>query len=112
MTEKNVIIIIKSQPFSNLNYYEALRTAVGLWEHIVKILWRSKGVHATIKKADNSITKKFFDEFFDLDIELYVDRDEIVVRGFTYEDILDGISPIDDTEILALIEESDASLVF
>jgi len=112
MTEKKVLVIIKSQPFSNLNYYEALRTAVGLWEHVVKILWRSKGIYATIKEADHNITKKFFDEFFALDIELYVDQDEIEARGFTTEDLIDGIEPVDDNEILSIIEDVDASLVF
>ena len=40
--EKELLIIIKSAPFTNLNYYEGLRTAAGLWDHTVKILWTGK----------------------------------------------------------------------
>ena len=42
--EKKVLIMIKSAPFTDLNYYEALRTAAGLWDHEVRVLWTGKGV--------------------------------------------------------------------
>ena len=55
--EKELLIVIKSAPFRNLNYYEGLRTAAGLWDHTVKILWTGKGVYGALNMVDNTLTK-------------------------------------------------------
>jgi sulfur relay (sulfurtransferase) DsrF/TusC family protein len=112
MPDKNVLIMVASPPFIDLNYYEALRTAVGLWEHVVKILWRENGVYSVLKTADHTITKKFFDEFVDLDIKLFVDDEELQNRGINSEDLIEGIKPIRKEEIISLIDSVDVSLVF
>jgi len=38
-----------------INYYEALRTAAGLWEHSVSMLWIGEGVYAALKDVDKYI---------------------------------------------------------
>ena len=112
MAEKNLLVIIKSQPFTKLNYYEALRVGVGLWDHDVTILWRDEGVYATIKNADRTLTEQFFKELPGLDTELLVDEEDLVVRGFTSDDLVDGIQPVGKDVIRGFIEKAEASLVF
>lgn len=110
--EKELLIIIKSAPFTNLNYYEGLRTAAGLWDHTVKILWTGKGVFGALEKADKSISKKFLTDFPDLDIELYVCQNSLFINGFLETDLVDNIELVDESKILELIMEAEASLVF
>lgn len=110
--EKEMLLIIKSAPFTNLNYYEGLRTAAGLWDHTVKILWTGKGVFGALKNVDQTLTRKFLADLPDLDIELYADEEAIKANGYTAEDLVDEVEMADQDEISELIEEAEASLVF
>ena len=110
--EKELLIVIKSAPFSNLNYYEGLRTAAGLWDHTVKILWTGKGVYGALNNVDQTLTKKFLADLPDLDIELYVDAEAIIANGFNEDDLVDQVEMADKEKISELIEAAEASLVF
>lgn len=112
MTEKNLLIIIKSHPFTNLNYYEAMRVGVGFWDHKVTILWRDEGVYATLKMANRTLTEKFFRELPDLDTELLVDEKDLTVRGFTSDDLVEGVQPASKDRIRESIEKAEVSLAF
>jgi sulfur relay (sulfurtransferase) DsrF/TusC family protein len=112
MAEKNLLVIIKSQPFTKLNYYEALRVGVGFWDHEVTILWRGEGVYATLKNADRTLTGQFFKELPGLDTELLVDEEDLAVRGFTSDDLVKGIQPVGKNVIRGIIGKTEASLVF
>jgi sulfur relay (sulfurtransferase) DsrF/TusC family protein len=112
MAEKKTLIVIKSRPFTDLNYYEALRTAVGFWEHSVSVLWAGGGVHAALRDADRSITGKFLEDLPDLDIELYVDERELIKSGFTELDLIEGAKQVNRETVKQLFESAEASLVF
>lgn len=104
--------MIKSAPITNLNYYEALRTAAGLWDHEVKVLWTGKGVFGALNSVDQTLTKKFLADLPDLDIELYVDEKALNTVGFGEEDLVDEVMLADSSKIAELIEEAEASLVY
>ena len=110
--EKNILIVIKSAPFRNLNYYEGLRTAAGLWDHTVKILWTGKGVFGSLNMVDNTLTKKFLADLPDIDIEMYVDEVALKENGFSEDDLVDEVEIADKEKISDLIEGAEASLVF
>ncbi len=110
--EKEMLLIIKSAPFTNLNYYEGLRTAAGLWDHTVKILWTGKGVFGALDNVDKTLTKKFLADLPDLDIELYVDQVALESNGFSKDDLVEAVELADREKISELIEEAEASLVF
>ncbi len=110
--EKEMLIIIKSAPVSNLNYYEGLRTSAGLWDHTVKILWTGRGVYGALKNVDQTLTKKFLVDLPDIDIELYVDEEALKNNGFDETDLVDEVKLADAEKISELIEEAEASLVF
>jgi len=112
MAEKKTLVVIKSRPITNLNYYEALRTAAGLWEHSVSVLWMGDGVYAALKDADKSITGKFIEDLPDLDVELYVDGAALRENGFTEENLIDGVQLADREAVRRLFESAEASLVF
>lgn len=110
--EKKILIMIKSAPFTNLNYYEALRTAAGLWDHEVKILWMGKGVYGALNNVDQTLTKKFLADLPDLDIELFVEEKALMAAGFDEDDLVDEVELADSQKITELIEEAEASLVY
>ena len=110
--EKKILIMIKSAPFTNLNYYEALRTAAGLWDHEVKVLWTGKGVFGALNSVDQTLTKKFLADLPDLDIQLYVDEKALNAAGFGEEDLVDEVMLADSGKIAELIEEAEASFVY
>jgi len=110
--EKRILILIKSAPITNLNYYEALRTAAGLWDHEVKTLWTEDGVLGAVKTVDQSYTQKFLKDLPDLDIPLYVDISALKERGFDEEDLIDDAVPLEEADIVKLLEETEVSLVF
>ena len=112
MTENNVLIIVKSPPYTTLNGYEALMTAIGLWEHTVKILWTGDGVYSLLKTADHSQTEGFIRDLPDLDIEPYYDRKAIIERGLTDKELIERVSAVDDTQIKEIMAEAEATLVF
>jgi sulfur relay (sulfurtransferase) DsrF/TusC family protein len=104
--------MIKSAPFTNLNYYEALRTAAGLWDHEVKVLWTGKGVYGALNNVDQTLTKKFLGDLPDLDIELYVDEKALMKAGFSPDDLVDEAQLVDSEKIGELIDDAEASLVY
>lgn len=110
--EKKVLVIIKSAPFTNLNYYEALRTAAGLWDHEVKVLWTGKGVYGALNNVDQTLTKKFLGDLPDLDIELFVDEEALMKAGFGSDDLVDEAQLADNGKMAELIDEAEASLVY
>ena len=110
--EKEMLLIIKSAPFTRLNYYEGLRTAAGLWDHTVKILWTGKGVFGALNCVDQTLTKKFLADLPDIDIELYADEDAVIANGFTGNDLVEAVELADEEKVSELIEEAEASLVF
>ncbi|MFH2111374.1 MAG: DsrE family protein [Candidatus Bathyarchaeota archaeon] len=112
MAEKKTLIIIKSRPFTSLNYYEALRTAAGLWNHEVKVLWMGEGVYAALDRADKTLTGKFLADLPDLDIEMYVDEEALKVKGFTEDDLVESAAPANRAKVRELLGWAEASLVF
>lgn len=106
------MIIIKSAPFTDLNYYEALRTAAGLWDHMVKILWTGKGVLGALSNVDQTLTKKFLVDLPDLDIEMYVEAEALNMAGFDESDLIDDVESVDEERVLELIDEAEATLVY
>jgi sulfur relay (sulfurtransferase) DsrF/TusC family protein len=112
MAAKKTLIIIKSRPFTTLNYYEALRTAAGLWDHEVKVLWVGDGIYATLDKADKTLTGKFLSDLPDLDVELYVDEESLTSKGFTEDALLEDVVPASQAKVKQLLEWAETSLVF
>lgn len=112
MAEKKTLVVIKSRPFTDLNYYEALRTAAGLWEHSVSVLWMGEGVYAALKDGDRSITGKFLEDLPDLDVELYADGEALRENGFTEENLIEGVQLADRGAVRRLFESAEAGLVF
>lgn len=112
MAEKKVCIIVKSPPFSRINYYEALRVAVGLWEHQVTMIWMGDGVYATLKKGDQTLTQRFLKDLSELGIESYVEKEALEKRGFESHDVITQASIIDRGKIAELLMNVQHSLVF
>jgi sulfur relay (sulfurtransferase) DsrF/TusC family protein len=112
MPEKSILVLIKTGPYTTLNSYEALRVAIGLWEHKVTILWTGDGVYSLLKDADQTLTSHFHRDLPDLDIEAYYDEEATASRGLTGNDLVLGLKPASSEKITDLVMSSEVSLVF
>lgn len=112
MAEKRTLVVIKSRPFTSLNYCEALRTAVGLWDHEVKVLWRGDGVYAALDGVDKTLTGKLLANIPDLDIEMFVDSEALKTKGLADADLVEGAAPADRAKIGELLSWAESSFVF
>lgn len=112
MAEKNILVIVKSKPYTTLNSYEALRVAIGLWEHEVTLLWMGDGVYSLLKEADQAMTAHFHSDFPDLDIETYVEEAALEARSLSSDDLIPGVNLADEDKVADLLLEADVSLVF
>jgi sulfur relay (sulfurtransferase) DsrF/TusC family protein len=110
--EKSLVVVVKSKPYTTLNTYEALRVAVGLWEHDVSVVWMGDGVYALLGAADMSLDGVFHADLQDLDIKAYVDEDALVERGLDMDALIEDVRPISRLEIAKLVAGADASIVF
>ena len=111
MSRKEITIVVKSKPFSNIKYYEALRIAAGLWEHKINLVWMGDGVYAVLKNADKTLTSPLLKEFPGLEFNLYVESEGLEKRGLQHEDIIQGIKVINRDEIALILLKTEASLV-
>jgi sulfur relay (sulfurtransferase) DsrF/TusC family protein len=112
MAEKNLLVVVKSRPYTTLNSYEALRVAIGLLEHEVRILWMGDGVYSLLKEADQAMTAHLHSEFPDLDVKAYVEEAALEPRGLGIDDLISGLEPADGEKVADLMLEAEASLVF
>ena len=112
MAEKNLLVLIRSRPYTTLNSYEALRVAIGLWEHEVTVLWIGDGVYSLLKGADRRMTAHFHSDLPDLDVETYAEESALRVRGLDAEDLIPGVELADEGKVADLLLEAEASLVF
>ncbi len=112
MPGKKICVMLKSKPFSTINYYEGLRNAAGLWEHQVSFIWMGDGVYAALKNIDTTLTHRYFSELPEAGIELYAEEEALKERGFTSNDLTAGIKVANSEKIAELLAKTEASLVF
>jgi sulfur relay (sulfurtransferase) DsrF/TusC family protein len=113
MSEKMVMVVVKSKPYTSLNYYEALRTSAGLLsQHRVTLIWMGDGIYAALKNADKTLTNQFFDIFQGMEIKLYIEEEALKERGFLKEDVITDAEVVDREKISDLLLNAQASIVF
>ncbi|MGD2201301.1 MAG: DsrE family protein [Candidatus Bathyarchaeota archaeon] len=112
MAEKNVLVIIKSRPYTTLNSYEGLRVAIGLWDHHVSILWTGEGVYNLLKEADHTRTSNFYADFPDLNIKTHVDTTALEARNIKLDELITGIRAMDGGQIAEMMLGANLTLVF
>lgn len=112
MTEKKVVIIINSSPFNSLNNYEALRTCLSFFDHETTVIWRKNGVYNSLNNVDNSSVKPFIRNFEVMDINLYVDSQDLVERKLQCEDLIPEVEKLERLDIMNIINNADVVLSF
>jgi sulfur relay (sulfurtransferase) complex TusBCD TusD component (DsrE family) len=112
MPKKNLLIIIRSPPFTTFDYYEGTRVAAGLIEHKLRILYTGDGVYAAANASDKKLTGQFLSDLPDLGVELYADVVAMRERGISDSELASSIVPADTGRITELVASSEASLVF
>ena len=112
MSEKKIVFLVSSSPFSTLNNYEALRASLSLFDHQVSIIWREDATHFTKKIVDKTMTKALLRLAEDMEIELYVVKEDLMERGIDETQLESQIKTIRDGDLVSLIKSADVVINF
>lgn len=112
MSEKIILILVSSSPFSTLNNYEALRATLSLFDHRVSIVWREDATYFTKKTVDKTMTKALLRLADDMEVELYVVKEDLMRRGIDEPQLEPQIKTIIEGNLVSLLKSSDVVMNF
>ena len=112
MSEKKIVFLISSSPFSTLNNYESLRTSISLFDHQVSVIWMGEATHFTKISVDKTMTKAFLRLAKDLEIELYVVQADLDERGIDTNLLEPMIKTIKNEDLVSLITSANIVMNF
>ena len=112
MEEKNILVIVTSPPFLNLNGYEALRMSIGLIDHTVKIVWTQDGVYSALQATKNKMVIPIMRLADDMDIELYVNERDMKKRNLQGQELAENIQTMSHEDFLEELVTSDIIMTF
>ncbi|MGD0804727.1 MAG: DsrE family protein [Candidatus Bathyarchaeia archaeon] len=110
--EKSIIFLVSSSPFATLNNYEALRTAMSLFDHKVSIIWESDGVFYPLNGSDKAKTQPFLRLMKDLNVSLVVDLDDLKKRGVALDEVIEGVESFEHDRILDMLAMANVVISF
>lgn len=112
LSEKKIVFLISSSPFSTLKNYEALRSSLSLFDHQVSVIWRNDATYFTKNAVDKTMTKAILRLAEDMDIELYVVEDDLMQRGIDGKLIEPQIKPINNDALISILASADIVMNF
>jgi sulfur relay (sulfurtransferase) DsrF/TusC family protein len=111
-----VAIISRKPPYGYLNAAEAVRHTLGAGDDFKAILLLIDGGIYLAKKGHEMGITGFsnLEEALGLveDIEIYVDRKSMTLKGLREKDLIDGVKVIDSDVIIDIIKKSHSTIIF
>ncbi|RMD46881.1 MAG: sulfur reduction protein DsrE [Aquificota bacterium] len=116
MAKKNVIVLIKSNPFS-WKVFEALRLAVGIsMEHKTKVIFMKDGVHSLTDWKPQLIGIEPFDKSIEalgmMEAEIIAEEEALRERGLMLKKWPVEIKKLPKDSIAELIKEAEVVLTW
>lgn len=112
MSEKKIVLLISSSPFSTLNTYEALRASISIFEHQVTVIWRDKATHYTRDSVEKLMSKPFLRLAKDMEIELFVLENDLRKHGLDEAQLDSRIKSINYDDFISILESADYVMKF
>lgn len=109
---KQIVFLISSSPFSTMNNYEALRASLALFDHQVKIVWRDAAVFFTIKTLEKKMTKALLRLADDMEIEMFVNKEDLKEKGIEDSELDSHIKSIDNSSLISILMAADLVITF
>ncbi|MFP4496837.1 MAG: DsrE family protein [Vulcanimicrobiota bacterium] len=111
MKQKNILVLLMKEPYSNNTLIEELRTSMGVSagyrEHRINMVFTSDAVYALKLSENNEIFSRFLKAFSMLDSKIYIDKKAAEDRNISLENIPDFFMAVDRKKISELYQESD-----
>jgi len=116
MSEKHVLVTFNRAPFGSVHYTEGLRAVIGVTsgidEHTVDVVYLGDGVYYALAEVDRSDSQLYLGTLEKLGYTLQVERESLVERGLSIEDLASDVQVIDRLEILNLLNKADVTIDF
>lgn len=115
---KKIVIILRKPPHGSLFPAEGLRVAVAVSTMDTTVVSIGDGVYAFLKEADMTLYKRHLDFISRPMLEeakpllVHIDKDSLLERGLTQEDLVEGVIVKEHGEILKIIGDADVTLTF
>ncbi len=109
---KKIVVILRKPPHGSLYPAEGLRVAVAVSASETKVVSIEDSVYAFLKETDMTLYKHHLDFLKETEIPVFIDKDSLETRGLTPENLVDGVTVEEHSEILNTIAEADATLTF
>ena len=115
---KKIVVILRKPPHGSLFPAEGLRVAVAVSTSDTTVVSIGDSVYAFLKEADMALYKRHLDFLSRPMLEeakpllVHIDKDSLLERGLTQEDLVEGVTVREHGEILKIIGDADVTLTF
>ncbi len=115
---KKIAIILRKPPHGSLYPAEGLRVAVAVSTLDTTVISLGDSVYAFLKETDMTLYKHHLD-FLSRPIlddaeplQILIDKVSLLERGLTKENLIDGVTVKERSEIINILGETDITLAF
>ncbi len=112
MPEKNLVVTIRSPPHSTLNWFEGLRTAAGLTDHHLRILFIGNGVYSVLDSVDQRMSSTLLADLPSLTEGMFVDSDSLDARGLGDAVLIESVRKLARSKIDEILSNAEVTLAF
>jgi len=116
VADRKVLINLCRAPFGTVFYTEGLRAAVGacagLDDNMATVLFQSDGVYYCLKNVDRTDALIYFESFKEMEMELYVVKEDLEERRITEDELASDIFVIQRERAFELFRENDFNMDF
>lgn len=109
---KKIVVILRKPPQGSLFPAEGLRVAVAVSASEAKVVSIEDSVYTFLKEADMTLYKHHLDFLKEAEIPVFIDKDAMEELELTKEDLIEGVTVKEHSEILNMIADADVTLTF
>jgi len=115
---KKIVVILRKPPHGSLFPAEGLRVAVAVSTSDTTVVSIGDSVYAFLKEADMTLYKQHLDFLSKPMLDeaapllVLIDKVSLLERGLTEENLVEGVTVKEHSEILNIIAEADVTLTF
>ncbi|MFW9908046.1 MAG: DsrE family protein [Candidatus Thorarchaeota archaeon] len=114
LTERPVLVLIKSRPFGRIINFEGWRASVGMFgmDHTPTMLFLSDGVYALLKNMDDMPIRMFKSTYKSFDGRICVSKRSLDERNIGLDEILEDAEILSEEEVGRVFAENDIVVTF
>lgn len=114
-----VTMILRKPPYGDINAAEAVRHALGAASSDLKVqlILVDGGTLLARKGQDDTVTgftnlEATLKDCAEMGVEIYADRLSLMERSMSIDDLIEGVSVANESDIASMLKEAATTLIF